>query len=191
MGRKVRKKRELNNKILIICGGLSEKIYLQKFNAELAEVKIIAKLDNRAPKNIVQTAINMKSKENYKSIWCVFDKDTFTDFDEAIELAQRQGIKCAYSNQAYELWYILHYERKEGAMDRKKYAKYISEKIGRTYDKTDEKMYETMKNKMKIAINNAKVGHQLKIRNGGKPSTWESCTTMYQLVEELLRWNKN
>ena len=188
MARKITKRREVNNKILIVCGGKTERLYLNKFNLELAQISIYAKLDNRNPKAIVQTAIEMKSKNNYKQVWCIFDRDNFTCFDEAIELGKKNDIRCVYSNQAYELWYVLHFERKEGSMDRKKYAEYISKKIGRKYSKTDENMYQTLKSKTNIAIQNAKIGHQLKRKDGGKPSSWESCTNMYELVEELIKW---
>lgn len=33
-----------------------------------------------------------------------------TEFDEAIRTAERKGIKIAWSNDAFELWILLHFE---------------------------------------------------------------------------------
>ena len=57
------------------------------------------------------------------NVWCVFDRDKNIDeaqnersnieFDEAIALARRRGIKVAWSNDAFELWVLLHFEAVE------------------------------------------------------------------------------
>lgn len=183
-------KRQLNNKILIVCGGETEEIYFKKFNCDLAEVSIDAKLKRQSPTQIVNHAIKLKSTQKYRMVWCIFDKDNFTDFDTAIKLAEDNSIKYAFSNQAFELWFILHYERKECALNRTKYENIIEKNIKKTYSKTDLNMYDLLKSRMDIAVNNAKIGHQLHKANGGKPSQWESCTNVYELVKELLRWKK-
>ncbi|MEG0857328.1 MAG: hypothetical protein RSG52_12715 [Terrisporobacter sp.] len=43
---------------------------------------------------------------------------------------------------------------------------------------------------MSKAIENAKKAHQRYMVKGGFPSAWCSCTTVYQLMEELNRWKK-
>jgi len=57
-----------------------------------------------------------------EQIWCVYDRDlestnlvTITaannvNFDTAIQTAQNAGIKVAWSNDAFELWILLHFE---------------------------------------------------------------------------------
>lgn len=50
-------------------------------------------------------------------VWCVFDMDFDVNnesrdnisFDEGIQLAARKGIKVAWSNDAFELWILLHF----------------------------------------------------------------------------------
>jgi hypothetical protein len=190
VARIIKKTRELNNKILIVCGGQTEILYFNNFKSELAKIKIIPKLDDRNPKSIVQTAIDMKNQSTYKMVWCVFDKDDFTCFDEAIDLADKNLIRCAYSNQAFELWYILHFKQINGKLSRTKYGKFLSDYIKKEYSKTDPNNYKYFKSKMPQAITNAKVGHQIKIRDGELASQWESCTTVYELVETLLEWKK-
>ncbi|WP_455542939.1 hypothetical protein [Intestinibacter sp.] len=41
---------------------------------------------------------------------------------------------------------------------------------------------------MDKAIQHAKKAHQIHMSQEGVPSTWCSCTTVYQLMEELNKW---
>jgi hypothetical protein len=60
----------------------------------------------------------LKAEETH--IWCVFDRDVEpqqqlqnlgnTSFDLAINTARASGIKVAWSNDAFELWVLLHFE---------------------------------------------------------------------------------
>ena len=53
-------------------------------------------------------------------VWCVFDRDIEenvsenlkgnTSFDESIETAKARGFNVAWSNDAFELWILLHFE---------------------------------------------------------------------------------
>jgi len=55
-------------------------------------------------------------------IWCVFDRDleneniadinpaNDNDFTDSIDNAERKGLKVAWSNDAFELWILLHFE---------------------------------------------------------------------------------
>ncbi|MDQ2088049.1 RloB family protein, partial [Herbivorax sp. ANBcel31] len=140
------------------------------------------------------TAISKRTEGLYRQIWCVFDKDDFSDFDDAICLADKHGIGTAFSNQAFDLWFIMHFKVCNGALHRDKYEDIINScfvrDINNRYKKPYGELYSKLKNKIEKAVNNAKVGHQNHIKNGGKPSDWESCTTVYKLVSELLKWQK-
>ena len=56
------------------------------------------------------------------------------------------------------------------------------------YEKAIPDIYDFLRDKMKLAVENAKIIHQRHNRNGGVPSSWNSCTTVYELAEELLKW---
>ena len=49
-------------------------------------------------------------------LWCVFDCDDNKDSElqAAISYAGRNGYKIAYSNPAFEYWYLLHFEKRNG-----------------------------------------------------------------------------
>lgn len=185
-----RPKRVANNVILIVCCGDTEKKYFRKFNIDLGEIRIKAVTQAENPTSIIEYAMKLRKMEMYRQVWCVFDKDQFEDFDEAILLGKRENIKVAFSNQAFEYWFILHYERANRPIDRRQYGDILEKYMSRPYKKLELDMYTLLKDKMDFAIENAKVIHQMHNKNGGLPSTWESCTTVYQLVEELLKWKK-
>ena len=58
--------------------------------------------------------------EEKTRIWCVYDRDKEEtpaklskgniSFDESIKTANSNGIKVAWSNDAFELWILLHFE---------------------------------------------------------------------------------
>ena len=44
----------------------------------------------------------------YDEIWCVFDRDTHPNFNQAISRALQKGVETAVSNPCFELWPVLH-----------------------------------------------------------------------------------
>lgn len=83
----------------------------------------------------------------YDEIWCVFDMDVrrgeveFSDFDNAIRQAEGLGYKVAYSNDAFELWFYLHFEYSDAEHLRTFYYEELSERFGLNYVK-DGKRYD-------------------------------------------------
>lgn len=49
-------------------------------------------------------------------LWCVFDRDDNKDSElqAAISYSEKHGYKIAYSNPAFEYWYLLHFEKRNG-----------------------------------------------------------------------------
>ncbi len=75
----------------------------------------------KSPKGVVEQAIIEREKlkaETYKEVdfvWAVFDKDdadknetTVNNFETAFEIAKKENIHLAYSNEVFELWLLLH-----------------------------------------------------------------------------------
>ncbi len=189
-GRNNRKTKSINNKILIVCGGKTEKIYFEKHRSSLAKIKLVPCLYDESPLRVVNRAIKEKIVDDYIQVWCVFDKDEFKDFDEAIVKAKKNDIRCAFSNEAFEVWYLLHYKYFDNHKGRSKCIKELEKELGLKYDKVDKEIYDILKGKMDKAIQNAKRAHQEYMYKGGLPSTWCSCTTVYELMDELKKWKK-
>lgn len=180
--------RKEKNEIVIVCCGQTEKEYFKKYNIDIGSIRIVPIMDNTSPIGNVNRAIAEKNKRKPLQCWCVFDKDNFNEFDEAIDIAKKNGINVAFSNQAFELWFILHKTFLCRQVHRNEYHKMLEKSVFEKCSKMKKpykKAYELLVNDIPEAIINAKKGHQIKKVKGGRPSSWESCTTVYMLAEEL------
>ncbi|WP_310728605.1 RloB family protein [Streptomyces sp. N2A] len=46
---------------------------------------------------------------NWPQVWVLFDRDGHQSIREAMQLAEKEGIRVAYSHPCFELWRLLHY----------------------------------------------------------------------------------
>ena len=101
-------------------------------------------------------------------------------------VAEKNGFEVAYSNQAFEFWFLLHFNLYQGALHRSRYEKMLSTLLGFAYTKksgVSSKMFKALFLKQEQAINHAKT--IMKQFDGNNPAQQESSTTVYRLVEEL------
>ncbi|MBK7334993.1 MAG: RloB domain-containing protein [Saprospirales bacterium] len=85
----------------------------------------------------------------YDQVWAVFDKDSFSaqNFNAAIFKARDcvPEIRCAWSNEAFELWYLLHFEFYHAAISRdlykEKLEQAISKKMGKPSSTKNDSRY--------------------------------------------------
>jgi phosphoribosyl-ATP pyrophosphohydrolase len=126
--------------------------------------------------------------KKYDQVWCVFDKDDFPkkNVEEAFELAHKEQIQVAYSNQSFELWYYLHFTYHDAALHRSDYIEKLKDKFGFQYRKNDPDVYFHLLDLQENAIKNAK-----KLSSSyGEAENVANCdpyTSVYLLVEELNR----
>ena len=121
----------------------------------------------------------------------VFDKDDFpaNDFNQAIQFAEKNGFCVAYSNQAFEYWFLLHYNLYTGPIHRNQYKDMLTKLTGLTYNKTEgfgAVMYNLLLTRQSQAIKNADA--VLAEISHGNPAEEESSTTVQKLVEELNKY---
>jgi len=76
-------------------------------------------------------------------------------FNRGLALAQHEGIRVAYSNQAFELWYLLHFDFFNAAVDRIHYHEKLRRLLGHPYQKNSLTMYEELQARQHTAIRNA------------------------------------
>ena len=75
------------------------------------------------------------------------------NFNSAITLARNNGIDVAYSNDAFELWYLLHFHFYNTGISRQDYQNMLTKLLGHEYKKNSETIYEKLKDKQQDAIN--------------------------------------
>lgn len=78
-------------------------------------------------------AIRDEEQTPFDSCWLVFDKDDFKDFNQAIQEATDADFEVAWSNESFELWYLLHFRYQSTGLGRKECIKALEEEI-RKYD---------------------------------------------------------
>ncbi len=147
-------------------------------------------------KKVIQLEAKITEKDPDCEIWLVFDKDErgipkdILDFNKAIQLAYNHSFKVAYSNDAFELWFVLHFKYTDTDALRYDYYEYLSDTLGCNYEKNGKnkdftkKLYAQLLNKQATAIQNAKKLHQNHL-NTKKYSDKKPYTSIYELVEEL------
>lgn len=94
-----------------------------------------------------------------------------------------------YSNQAFEYWFLLHFNLYQGSIHRSRYGEMLSHLLGFRYGKTkgdSMKVFNVIYPKTRIAIGNAQ--KILESFDGSNPAKEESSTTVHQLVEQLLQF---
>jgi len=126
-----RKSKQIQVFFLIVCEGeKTEPNYFKKFKGKFGNV--IFEIDCQGKGyntlRVVEEAIKIRDKNpKYNRVWAVFDKDSFPDkdFNSAIQKAKDNNICCAWSNEAFELWYLLHFQYRNTPMSREDYKKSI------------------------------------------------------------------
>ena len=197
----IRKERNIRRKVgvrpvresfLIVCEGLNtEPEYFNSFRLTSATVKAVGKgLGTRV---LVKDAIQIRSEEQkkgkiYEHCWVVFDKDDFPeqDFNAAIKEAEAAGFKVAWSNQAFEFWFILHFILYHGPLHRNRYAEMLTKLTGMPYSKkagVASALYNLLFPRLDTAIANART--VLADFPGAPPAKCESATTVFALAERL------
>ena len=117
------KRRKRKPIVYIICEGKeTETLYFKHFRSRNCLVDIIPiPSKHKAAEHLVKHAKSLISQADYypkdgDQLWCVFDCDDNKDSElqAAISYAEKHGYKIAYSNPAFEYWYLLHFEKRNG-----------------------------------------------------------------------------
>ncbi len=103
--------------------------------------------------------------------------------NKAIQNADTKRFRVAYSNEAFELWYVLHFEFLNTGIPRKDYCKKLTSLLGRPYQKNSETIYDELLDKQPTAIKNAE--KLLKCYVPPNPGTDNPSTTVHELVQKL------
>lgn len=185
LGRRPVQSRELRPRFLIVCEGeQTEPNYFRSFRVN-ADIRIEGGRHN--PQTTPETAERLRQEEDYTQVWIVFDRDEWRaeEFNQVIVQAGRKNIQVAYSNQAFELWYLLHFGYRDTAASRQDYRRLLSERLGHRYQKNDRSIYRSLLERQQQAIAHAQ--RLLDSYQPHNPAQDDPCTTVHRLVVELNR----
>lgn len=210
-----KRKKDIRNKrkyYLIVCEGeATEPNYFEGLKQDLPKgVLTSCQIDIEGTGRNTQSLLNeaLRLKDEYEKnhsrsidrLWVVFDRDSFSanDFNSAIQRCEnnKPEIGCAWSNEAFELWYLLHFQYYENAMSRRDFKGLIENNLkpilgeGFRYKKNDDQMYILLKEygNLENAISRAKkLVERLEQRQDY--ANHNPCTMVYKLIEELQALN--
>ena len=185
------KTRKTRDRFLIVCEGTRTEInYFNGFKCNF-KIPITIKGLGKSPIQVVEKAreLNDEDDKDFDQVWCVFDRDseswTSEEFNNAIQYAHKLQFKVAYSNQAFELWYVLHFCYLNTSINRSQYQKKLHEYLDEEYTKNSD-LYEQLESYQEKAIENA----EKLLRNYSKknPANEDPSTTVHLLVKELRKF---
>lgn len=176
-------------RFLIVCEGQkTEPAYFESFRVPSVTIDVVGLA--RDPFTLVQQAINrcQQNKNRYDQVWCVFDRDDvpLERFRQALVLAKQHRVRVAYSNQAFELWYLLHFCYCDVALTRRDYIDRLNHSLNRPYQKTDLTLYAQLLSRQEDAVQNAQ--RLLKQYDPPNPAVDDPSTTVHELVQLLNRF---
>lgn len=197
-------------RVLIVCeGSKTEPNYFKSFHMMENSGGLVFEITNGGgginTTQVVEKAIELRDKavcngKPYDVTWAVFDKDSFDadKFDNAIEMARSNDIRCAWSNEAFELWYIYHFENRITSMPRTEYQKRITTLVRQNLKgkrtKNTNFVYTKNNPEMRSILKECGCDEKLAIRWAKKQSeTFDNksfhlhnpCTKVYELVSLL------
>ena len=200
--------RPLRENILIVCEGrATEPNYFQAIIETHRLNTIERQIDTfgvgRGALALTEYALSLQrtGKDRYAQIWCVFDKDDFpsADFDNAIVRAKNHNVlRVAWSNEAFELWYVLHFQYLDSATGyaagkardyyKARLTKLLQGLGHAKYEKNDPTLYALLKpDRLQTAIRYAR--RLQEFHNAETPyHQRQPGTTVHELVELLLSY---
>ncbi len=192
---------------LIVCEGektepnyfISLKNDLPRGVLDVCDISIIGTGFNT--NSLVSKAIELRNdwQENtYRAVdklWVVFDKDSFTahSFHKAIQMCfDNPNVDAAWTNEAFELWYLLHFHYYNTSISRKQYQSLIEKNFlnkGLTkfkYKKNSTEMFDLLSKYANIndAIKNA-TNLEKTFEHMNNFAQQNPCTKVHHLVAEL------
>nr|WP_314649253.1 RloB family protein [uncultured Porphyromonas sp.] len=144
--------------------------------------------------NLVREAERIREREqtSFDSCWLVFDKDADQNFAQTIKAAEKAGFKVAWSNESFELWYLLHFRNQSASIDRKACIANLEKELGKldpsfSYAKGASAIFRYLtEERRRQAIRNAENLRAYWQESGTADCGQHNpCTQVDQLVQEL------
>lgn len=193
--------RDRKVRFLIVCEGKKTEPHyfealVKDYTSTVRDVSIEG--EGRATVALVERTQEIKQtleRQNsmiFDRVWVVFDKDDFDDFNEAITLAKSYGFMSAWTNEAFELWYYLHFEYLDTAISRDAYIDKLEDALRRKigddnykYKKGDTGNYHLMQTYGREDLAKRFAERLRKMHKGTDYASHKPCTMVDKLVEEL------
>lgn len=198
--RKKTKPRSRKRLILFSAEGhnKTETFYLKDFTKEIGNIKLIRSHDNSTdPVGMVNGLISTMEDTDFDpaigdSAFCIFDMDCNRDKEkqikEALQIAKGHNIQLIISNPCFELWFLCHYiKTPKPYLSSNELLKDINKFIP-NYEKAQEGIYQIIRERTSIAIQNAENLEKKALNNGYKKyaASFSPTTDMYKVARQIM-----
>lgn len=217
--REIKTKSKISDVIIACEDSVSSPTYFKMIVQKLIDARlitqysfVIANYKHSNPSGVLEdlenhTCDNGKTYKHFKHRWIVIDRDitrvnggghTKEDFNLALQSAKKLKVEVAYSNDSFELWYLLHFAHRNTAILRddtlNEVIKKLKAKNPHKFTKLDKDnikeanytklIFDELLELQETAIKNAKkllASHS----DGCNPERDNPSTTVHLLVELL------
>lgn len=188
------KRLSLRKRYLIVTNGETEAAYLENYRGTTGpKIRIVRRLKDPGllvKKTLAERERRAKQGETFHETWIVLDrdKDAVNNFNElqyqaALKLANENDIEVAFSDDSFELWYLLHYQDVTTPLPRKELIKLLEKHRGKKYEKGAKgDLYGEILHLRADAIRRA----TLLLRRADSQSPANPCTRIHILISRLL-----
>ncbi|MFJ6568931.1 RloB family protein [Streptomyces sp. NPDC091292] len=81
-----------------------------KYRKPLTMVQEAVRILRKVEREAKDAGLNRDESWNWPQVWVLFDRDDHLHIPEAVRLADKEGVRYAYSHPCFELWRLLHYQ---------------------------------------------------------------------------------
>ncbi|MFV1466493.1 RloB family protein [Idiomarina sp. HB] len=209
--RRKNKEKRVKPVFRIFCEGeKTEPLYFKGLKEdkypEHRSIIVIEDTDKNTPVQLVEQAIKSK-KAGVKGdeVWVVYDRESPAKYEDELHHRARQkaeahGINIGFSNVCFEYWILLHFQKTttpySNCADLEKHSgiKEYYQSIGLDYDKVQPELYDKIKDKVAVAIDNAKRINQqsMDCAEHGKTAPYQlnPYVDVYELLDALENYVK-
>ena len=187
-------RRSPQKRVLVVCEGeYTEPRYFNALRNHLRLNTLVVKatkgVDPRTLVNIARDEDRRERRigERFDSVYCVFDRDSHAQFEEASNMALARGFNLARSWPCFEFWLLLHFEFVRAPYERRGRASPCDACIRDLrnhlpgYNKGDQTTFDNLWHLLEKAIANGyKAAADAAATGESNPST-----EVHELVEHL------
>lgn len=197
--------RQPRRSFLIVCeGAVTEVRYFEAFPVS-KQVHVAVHGEGKNTTSLVAAAVEhadraVRDDVPFDEVWLVYDHDDFgaDKFNraaqevEALDATRDERWRAAWSHQAFEVWYLLHFQYFDGQLHRhhvqKRLGELLQQHCGRGYRKNDPHLYDLLLARQPTALQHAlrlARTHGVTPHGTTRPADANPCTQVYLLVEAL------
>ena len=181
------------HRYLIVCEDeKSSCYYLKSFPHDPSIVQIVTEGGAGNTISVVEKGIELKTRAQkgkvpYVQTYCVIDRDEHpvNRYRKAFTEAQKHNdLRVIWANEAFELWYLLHFIYNDAAIERHDLIRKLSKHLPESYDKADDKISDKLAARKATAHHNA---CRLEKANSGEkfPAMVNPSTNIHHLIKVL------